>query len=285
MGSELVQYESNQLTIPEVMSIGEMMAKSGYFADAEQAAQAVVKIMAGREMGFGPFAAMTGIALIKGKPVVTANLMAAAVKAHPRYDYRIITLTEEMCELAFYQDGRELQPHSTFSKQDAAAAEVGKLVAPGASKNMMARFARNMLFARAMSNGVKWHCPDVFLGAAVYTPDELGATVDADGEIVEGTATVIHDEPPPIEVEAGEQAPATEQAPHWIDKPATRERFDAWLVEKGLSLDDVYRLLNIKDMHQYAGNTIQFKSDISAAIAAEQDAEQPALMGAEDAAG
>ena len=38
-----------------------------------------------------------------------------------------------------------------------------------------------MLFARAMSNGVRTHCPDVTSGN-VYTPDELGLMVGEDGE-------------------------------------------------------------------------------------------------------
>jgi hypothetical protein len=41
-----------------------------------------------------------------------------------------------------------------------------------------------MLFARAMSNGVRWFCPDVFSGNTVYTPDELGAETDDNGVIV-----------------------------------------------------------------------------------------------------
>ena len=31
-----------------------------------------------------------------------------------------------------------------------------------------------MLFARAMSNGVRWYCPDVAM-TPLYTPDEQGA--------------------------------------------------------------------------------------------------------------
>jgi len=41
-----------------------------------------------------------------------------------------------------------------------------------------------MLFARAMSNGVRWYCPDVMNGSAVYTPEELGADVDQDGNVI-----------------------------------------------------------------------------------------------------
>ena len=50
-------------------------------------------------------------------------------------------------------------------------------------------FPRNMLYARAISNGAKWHCPDVF-GGPVYTPDELGATIDGEtGEMIDVSPT------------------------------------------------------------------------------------------------
>ena len=62
------------------------MAASGFFPDARQAAQAVVKILAGQELGFGPFASMTGVSIIQGKPVLGANLLAAAVKSTGKYN-------------------------------------------------------------------------------------------------------------------------------------------------------------------------------------------------------
>jgi hypothetical protein len=45
----------------------------------------------------------------------------------------------------------------------------------------MAKFPRNMLFARAMSNGVKWYCPDVTSGVTVYSEGEISGvnTIDA----------------------------------------------------------------------------------------------------------
>jgi len=46
------------------------------------------------------------------------------------------------------------------------------------------RLPLNMLFARAISNGVRFHCPDVFMGA-VYTPDELGAKVNENEEVID----------------------------------------------------------------------------------------------------
>ena len=51
----------------------------------------------------------------------------------------------------------------------------------------MNKFPRNMLFARAISNGARWYCPDLFNGNAVYVPEELGAVVDGDGNVIDQT--------------------------------------------------------------------------------------------------
>ena len=64
----------------DVMTLGKMLSQSGYFADAKQAAQAAVKVLAGQELGFGPIASMTGIYIVKGKVTLSANLIGAAIK-------------------------------------------------------------------------------------------------------------------------------------------------------------------------------------------------------------
>lgn len=157
--------------------LGELLAKSGYFKDASAAGQAVVKVLAGRELGFGPIASMTGINIIQGKIGIGANLLAAAVRRNGRYDYRVLTMTDKVCEVEFFEivnGKRESIGKSSFTAEDAAKA---------GTQNMN-KFPRNMLFARAISNGVKWYCPDV-TGGPVYTPEELGATVNEDGEIID----------------------------------------------------------------------------------------------------
>ena len=49
---------TQQLPITEIMSIGKAFAESGMFLDTKSAAQAIVKIQAGQEIGIPPFAAM-----------------------------------------------------------------------------------------------------------------------------------------------------------------------------------------------------------------------------------
>jgi hypothetical protein len=155
-------------SLTEIMSIGKAFAESGMFPDIKTAAQAVVKIQAGAEMGIPPFAAMSGIHIIQGKPTVGAGLMAANVKGSGKYDYRVIESTEKTCSIDFYQ-GKEKIGNSTFTLEDAKKA---------GTKNID-KFPKNMLFARAISNGVKWFTPDVFSGP-VYVPEEMEVPITND---------------------------------------------------------------------------------------------------------
>lgn len=166
-----------KITPTEALSIGKAFAESGMFPDIKSAAQAIVKIQAGQEIGIPPFAAMSGIHIIQGKPTIGAGVMASCVKGSGKYDYRVVESTEQVCSIDFFQ-GKEKIGNSTFTIADAKKA---------GTKNLD-KFPKNMLFARAMSNGVKWFTPDVFAGP-VYTPEEFDAqpTVTVDVEAVEVT--------------------------------------------------------------------------------------------------
>lgn len=178
--------QTNAITIKtsadELNGLAKMFVDSGYFQDSRSVSQAAVKILAGREMGFGPFASMTGVYVIQGRPALGANLLASAIKQSGRYDYRVVEMTETACEIEFYdrQSGKPVSiGKSRFTIDDARKA---------GTKNLD-KFPRNMLFARAISNGHRWYCPDALGGAAVYVPEELGAEVTEDGDVVTGSFT------------------------------------------------------------------------------------------------
>ena len=185
MTTELAVIESNELET--IQRTGKMLAASGYFEGKGDSPQAIAmmatKIMAGREMGFGPFASVNGIHIIQGKPTVGANLMAAAVKGSARYDYRVREMTDKVCKIEFFE--REGDKKTSIGISEFTAADATK----AGTKNMD-KFARNMLFARAMSNGVRWYCPDIFNGNAIYVPEEMGADLTADGDVIEGSWSV-----------------------------------------------------------------------------------------------
>ena len=162
----------------DALTIGETFHKSGMFADIKSAQQAVVKIMAGAEMGISPFAAMSGIHIIQGKPTIGAGLMAARVKGFGKYDYRVLEHSEKICSIEYFEKsptGSKSLGTSTFTIEDARKA---------GTKNID-RFPKNMLFARAMSNGVKWYTPDIY-ESPVYVPEEMeSVTEETTHEVVE----------------------------------------------------------------------------------------------------
>jgi hypothetical protein len=163
----------------DALTIGETFFKSGMFSDIKSAQQAVVKIMAGAEMGISPFAAMSGIHIIQGKPTIGAGLMAARVKGFGKYDYRVLEHTDKVCSIEFGTKvpGSDIKSLgiSTFTIEDAKKA---------GTKNLD-KFPKNMLFARAMSNGVKWYTPDIYENP-VYVPEEMEqVTEDATAQVVE----------------------------------------------------------------------------------------------------
>lgn len=173
------QQNSTGMSLDETLTLGKVLAGSGYFQDARDVGQAVAKILAGRELGIGPLASMTGIYIVKGRVTLSANLIAAQIKRSGRYDYRVKRLDNEGCEVEFYQNNEPIGT-STFTKEDARVAGLGG--------DNWTKFPKNMLYARAISNGAKFYCPDVFSGP-VYTPDEMGARVDEQGEIIDVTPT------------------------------------------------------------------------------------------------
>jgi hypothetical protein len=163
------------------ITLGQIFARSGLFPDITRASQAVVKILAGRELGIGRFAAMSDIHLVDGSPVVGARILAALVRQSKVYDYQVVEWTNERCSIDFYRHGHKLEPTVTFTDDDARRAGLDQPNRDGSPSNHM-KFPRNMKFARAMSNGIGLHCPDLTAGAPLYTPDELGAE-DPDADI------------------------------------------------------------------------------------------------------
>jgi hypothetical protein len=160
------------------MNLAKAFAESGMFADTKSAAQAIVKIQAGQEIGIPPFAAMTGIHIIQGKPTIGAGLIASRLKGSGKYDYRVIEGSEKVCSIDFYQGNTKIG-NSTFTIEDAKKA---------LTKNID-KFPKNMLFARAISNGVKWYCPDVFSGP-VYVPEEMQVVTTEEATHIEVDTTI-----------------------------------------------------------------------------------------------
>lgn len=175
--------------------IGKVFSQSGYFSDAKGEAQAIVKIMAGDELGIGPVASMKGIHIIKGQVSFAANTLAAMIKRSQKYNYQVIREDDEACELQFFENGQKAGPPVSFTAAQAKAAGVQN----------MNKWPAAMLFARCISKGFRSRCPDLALGS-VYVPEELGAAVDEEGQPLEGPVAASKPAKP-------QQAPEPQPAP------------------------------------------------------------------------
>jgi hypothetical protein len=157
-GTDLVR-----LNVDEMARVSKALAQSQRFGQLSIEA-AFVSVLAGQELGIPPFAAITGIHVIQGKPVLGAGILAGLVKASPKYDYRVTKHDDNECVIAFFESGDHVGD-SSFSMSDAKRA--------GLTKNpTWGNYPRNMLFARAMSNGVAWFCADLTAGR-VYVEGEI----------------------------------------------------------------------------------------------------------------
>ncbi len=156
-----------------------MFVQSGMFPDARSVATAASKLIVGKGLGLTEYDSMAGLHIIKGKVVLAANTMAAAIKASGKYDYRAKT-TESECSITFYEvngSKREEIGTTTFTIQDANNA--------GLRGDNWRKWPKAMLFAMAISAGYREHCPDALGSAPVYVhehgeseiPEEPKATV------------------------------------------------------------------------------------------------------------
>lgn len=226
--SDLVKSEARQLVrnIDDLARVSKLLADSGYFTDARDAAQCGVKVLAGLEMGIGAFSSMAGIHVIKGKPSIGAGLMAAAVKRSGKYNYRVTKHTASECIIDFFERG-EACGTSSFSMDDAKAAGL-------VNNDNWKRAPRNMLFARALSNGVRWYCPDVF-DVSTYVPEELGADVDDEGNLVRVPAAAA----PAAKAAIAASAPAA------VAEPATEVIEDAEVIEEPITQEQITLIMQV----------------------------------------
>jgi hypothetical protein len=180
-------------SVDDLARLARVFAASGLFGRAgnqeTQVAECAIRIMAGMEAGFSPFASATGVHIINGRPAFSANLLAQAVRRHPDYDYRVLEKTAKICRIKFLSRGEDLGTE-TFTIEMAERA--------GLLKNPTWKaYPEAMLFSRALTAGMRTHCPDALGGHPAYTPEELGG-----GEVV----PVMVTEPEPAPVDPVQQA-------------------------------------------------------------------------------
>lgn len=152
-------------SLEDALALGEIVAKSGMFPDVKTQAQAVMIILAGREMSIPPMAALRGMFVSKGKTEFYAGLLSGMVKASSKYDYCVVKADDAECEITWFESGR-IVGTTRFTIEEARRA---KLIKPGGAWET---FPSDLCFARALTRGVRRYAPDITRGAA-YAPGEI----------------------------------------------------------------------------------------------------------------
>jgi hypothetical protein len=176
-------------SVDDLARLAKVFAASGLFGRSgnqeTQVAECAIRLMAGMEAGFSPFASATGIHIINGRPAFSSSLLAQAVRRHPAYDYRVLEKTSTVCRIKFLAHGQELGVE-TFTIEMAERAQLLK-------NPTWKAYPEAMLFSRALTAGMRTHCPDALGGHTAYSPEELGGVEVVPVTVTEATPPVVVD--------------------------------------------------------------------------------------------
>jgi hypothetical protein len=182
----------NMTTWETILSVAPVAMASRLFgvATKEQAAAIMLK---GYELGLGLSASFEFIHVIDGKPSISPKGMMALI--HNSGQLAAMDVQEGVdksgkpsaCTVMMRRTNG-FEHTITFTMEDAKTAG---LIKP---KGGWVKYPANMLRWRAIGFCADVVFPDLIGG--MYRPEELGATVDAEGDVIEGQAWVQPPEPP-----------------------------------------------------------------------------------------
>jgi len=180
--SEIVPARQATPTIPDtefatIFRQAEVLAESNIVPRAYQRnpANIVVAAITGRTFNWDPIAAMRNLHIIEGTASIRPEAMLGLVRQAGH------TVTGELTEDAATVTGVRADDGSTlsytFTMADAKTAGL-------AGKDNWKKWPKSMLWARAVAQLCRMHFSDVLAGVS-YCPEELGATVDESGSVVD----------------------------------------------------------------------------------------------------
>jgi hypothetical protein len=153
-------------SIDEVRTLATMLSKSSLLPPDLRGKEAdvAVSILAGQELGMPPMAAIRGVHVVKGKPVLSADAMVGVVLGRGIAKY--FRCVEESPEVATYETHRNGDPEPqrmTWTMEDAKRAQL-------TGGDNWKKYPRAMLKARCKAALARDVYPDVLAGC--YTEDE-----------------------------------------------------------------------------------------------------------------
>ena len=151
-------------------------------------AKILLAVEYGAMLGLHPMAALSGIHVIDGKPTLSAALMSAQV--HKAGHQLRITTTGTVTGTGNTLGGDFTATVTLVRKDDPKHPFVVTWTIDRAKraglwgKGNWAKYPENQMTWRAVAEAVRNGAPEVLLGVW-HTPDELGATVSEDGDVID----------------------------------------------------------------------------------------------------
>ncbi|MBV6429772.1 MAG: hypothetical protein KIPDCIKN_04347 [Haliscomenobacter sp.] len=177
---EAVTHHGSTLT-PSPSEYNTLMAIANQVAAAKvfgiSAELAFCKMLAGRELGLPPMAALVEVECYDGKLAMGAKGKVAVVRGRRLGDINLVELNGQRAVVKFRRAewATERWEEFAYTWQDAETAGLTR-------KDNWRKNPRSMLGQRAQSHVCQLYFQDVFAGVP-YSPDELGAETDEDGRV------------------------------------------------------------------------------------------------------
>ncbi len=161
--------------VAEKIEWARAMAPAGLLPKAYQGKPANLLLAAelADSLGISRINALTSIHVVEGKPSASADLMAALVR-RAGHKLRISEGDGSVTAELIRSDDPEFAYAATWSMQDATRAGL-------AGKDVWKKYPKAMLRSRAITEVIRKGASEVMVGV-IYTPEELGADVDASGQ-------------------------------------------------------------------------------------------------------
>jgi len=181
---------SNQLvptSFKEMHSQATVYLKSGFLPASIKSPEQAMMIMAkGIELGLPPVYALTHINIIQGKPTVPPEVMLSLI--YQRCPGAIIDYKQndsEACVIVATRPGHQPAEFS-YTMEDAKLAKLD-------TKDNWKKYPTDMLRARCISRMARARFADCISGAS-YVPEEMGAHVNEEGEVIDIDVNRIEDQ-------------------------------------------------------------------------------------------
>lgn len=177
MTAELVPHHG-AASLPDMVRYAEHLANANLLPRQyqRQPANVLYAMEYGRTLGITPLAAITGIHVIEGKPSASAALISGLVR-QAGHRLRVRGDDKQAWAQIIRSDDPDYDGYQVTWTLDRAR-QAGL-----ANKDVWKKYPAAMLKARAITEVARDACEEVLFGLH-YTPEELGANVDAEGEPV-----------------------------------------------------------------------------------------------------